>query len=246
MTTILILADVHLPYQNEAALSAVEQFMPDLEPDVLVLLGDILDMTPVNHWLHSAGNRQELEGKRLAHDYGLLRDKLTSWWEKCKRPEVWYFLGNHEGWVNRYVRQHPEIENLIEVEIQLDVPFPVKFVRENHVQNFGKLYFMHGIWANKYHANKHILAYHKNLVYGHVHSLQVFTEVTPLEDDPHTAWSIPALCDFNQLSYLNNKPTAGVNGFAVAYIMDDGNYNLYPVVISGGRFAWDGREYGNV
>lgn len=244
VTTLLILADVHVPLHDVRALSAVEQFMPDLKPDVLVYLGDFLDMTSVNHWLHEGNNRRELEGRRLCKEYEEARTLIRKHYELCWKPQVIYFYGNHEMWIQRYVNQHPELEGMLEPHLHLGDDPPIVFVKENDVVQAGKLYLLHGIWTNKYHSNKHVTSYHRNLVYGHCHTLQVFTEVTPLSDDAHAAYSIPSLCDSRQMSYIANKPTAAVTGFAVAYVMKNGYFNLYPVVINRGRFVWNGKVYG--
>lgn len=44
----------------------------------------------------------------------------------------------------------------------------------------------------------------------------------------------PAACDLNP-GYLRNRPSAWVNGFCVIELLDTGNFNLYPIVVSGGQ-----------
>jgi hypothetical protein len=74
------------------------------------------------------------------------------------------------------------------------------------------------------------------MVYGHGHTYQAHTNITPIDSEAHTAVQIPCACDLNP-HYRINKPNAWLNGFAVFYVQPDGSFNLYPVISIGGEFT---------
>jgi len=106
----------------------------------------------------------------------------------------------------------------------------------------GKLYFHHGEYTAKYHSGKMVDVYERNIIYGHLHTFQAFTKVTPVDGSAHMAMSMPCACDLNP-QYMKDKPSAWVNGFGVFYIQDNGNFNVVPVIATKGHFVFNGVYY---
>jgi hypothetical protein len=119
-------------------------------------------------------------------------------------------------------------------------------------KRLGKLAVIHGdqltglgCYTSIYPSKKAVQVYGCSVLAGHTHSPQSFAKVSPIEvDQKHTAWMSPAACDLNP-GYLRNRPSAWVNGFVAIECLDGGNFNVYPIVVSGGRCSFGGRVYGH-
>jgi hypothetical protein len=113
-------------------------------------------------------------------------------------------------------------------------------------KRLGKLFVIHGdqVRAGMYSAKKMLELYPGSVLAGHTHSAQSFSKVTPYEvQDTHCAWTSPVLCSLNP-GYLRNAPTAWVNGFTVVEVRQGGNFNVFPIVVTNGRFAYGGEVFG--
>lgn len=124
--------------------------------------------------------------------------------------------------------------------------YNMQLIPLNGVKNFGHLYFTHGNYASgENHAKKMIIAYRKNIRYGHIHDKQEYFIQSPIDEhEKMSAASIGCLCKINAMDYLKKKPAKWVNAFNIAYIREDGTFNDYTVVLTNGRFTSpDGKDY---
>jgi len=229
--------DLHYPHHNRPLWKNLLRFVSDFRPDVFIFGGDNLNMDAVDHWRREKNQQRALEGRRLKHDYsGFNRDILEPLSDAlpgtCRL--IWHH-GNHEDWVEQYIDSHPEAEGFLEVETNLGLA-DWEIYDYGRSSAIGKLHVIHGEYVNEYNAAKTVRVYHRNIIYGHGHTMQAFTEITPLDSDAHTSTQIPCACNLNP-DYRRNKPNAWLNGFAVFHVMPGGNFNLYPVVAFGGAFV---------
>ena len=241
-TSIIALPDIHYP--ENIPLEPILSLCKDVGGfDVVILLGDALDMTPVSHWLKD--RRRKLEGKRLLRDYeGFMKDILNPLAEVNPTARFVWTIGNHEDWVEQYIDKNPEVEGLIEPHIHITLPDrrEIEWVPLNRVYEVGHLAYTHGAFNNKYHSYKHVITY-GNLIYGHTHTVQCYAEVSPFgRDGVHKAQSIGCLCNKSP-DYMKNRKNQWVHAFNVAYVYDDGLFNDYTVHIINGRFVFNGRLY---
>ena len=81
--------------------------------------------------------------------------------------------------------------------------------------------------------------YSRLLVYGISNSNERLKDTNEF----HAAYGIPCLSDLSP-DYLNGKPNSWIHGFGVAYVMPDGRFNLYPIIITNGQFVFNGKIYG--
>lgn len=237
MKTIITLPDLHTPYNID--LTAVEELIDWIKPDYLLYLGDAINFDSVSHWIEEIPG--EMEGLRVKDDYDYINDLISRQRNiVTKQCKTVYFIGNHEDWIDRFVKRHPQLSGLIELKTWIkDIDIWIDF---NKVWSIGHLTYLHGMWTNKYHAAKHLDSYMCNLIYGHTHDTQEFTKVTPQDQHPVTAKSIGCLCKFD-MPYLKKRPTNWVNAFNVAYIMDDGTFTDYTIKIIDGHFVFEGEEF---
>lgn len=235
--------DLHHPKHDKKLWRNILKYVKDSDPDIFTLGGDNEDLEVVSHWVKD--KRKVVEGKRLKKDYLDFNRDVLDPLDDILRPEVErvFHLGNHEDWVRQYLEVHPEMEGFIELEETLHLD-GWQVLPYGHTHKYGHLYSMHGTYINIHNAYKTAQVYGRSVMYGHGHTLQVHTLVTPLDSLPYAATQIPCACDLNP-TYRLNQPNAWVTGFTVFYIRPDGTFNLFPIVALGGTFtAPNGVTYG--
>lgn len=236
--------DLHHPSHDRTLWASILRFIEDFEPSVFIFGGDQMDMPSFNHWHREKRKYRQMEGQRIKKDYrDFQREVLdpleAALGDDCRR--VW-LEGNHEKWAIDYVDEHPEVSGYFEPLENLALS---EWEHYNYGESasVGKLHFMHGIYCVSHHAAKTVNVWQRNIVYGHVHTLQTHTSIAPLDTDAHSAWAIPCACNQNP-EYLRGKPSAWLSGFCVFHVEENGNFSVFPVVAIGGHFiAPNGRRY---
>lgn len=233
--------DLHHPYHDDRAFNCLIKVIKDLKPSIFILGGDNMDFNTI-----SAYNKHKpklIEGSRLSRDYKRFNGDILYPLEQllgddCKK----YFMkGNHEERVNRLIESEPKLEGLIEVENNLDLS-KWKTYEYKEVLTIGHMNFIHGIYWNKYHSNKTVSVYEKNIFYGHVHTPQIFTTISPIDSLPKQGVSVGCMCQKNP-HYKENQPNHWVNQFLVFYILSDGTFRYVTPTIIHGRMILNGKLY---
>lgn len=243
--------DAHYPKINRPALGAMLAFLQHNKVESFTFGGDQLDLECISH---------HTKGKGLFRLPGAYRRDVAGFDEEVLQPveallpkgcrRVWH-IGNHERFEQDLVEEHPELQGTVDHVAHLGllkrgwVVMPL-----GHASKIGKLNVVHGEvlsgignQAGMYPARKAVDLYGGNVVAGHTHSPQSYTRVSPVEHiQKHMGWIAPILGDVNP-SYLRNRPTAWLNGFVVVETFGTA-FNLYPVIITRGRFSFAGRVYG--
>ena len=237
----IALLDIHYPKHSKECMNIVFKFAKDFKPDYMVLGGDQMDFGCISH--HNKGKIRLTENARLKKDYRGFQveilDKLDAAIpKKCKR---YFMIGNHEYWIERLVDDNPQLEGLVEIEDNLHLS-NYKIIQFNNVLSIGEINFIHGIWANKYHAEKNIRIYNKNIFSGHVHTNQVFTVVSPITNLPRQGVSVGCLCNKN-MDYMHEKPSAWMHQFMYWYELEDKTFRYYLVTIINGIAIINGKIY---
>lgn len=233
------LPDIHFPEYDTKAMMCVEKFLPDFRPDILIYMGDALNLDYISH--HELSNRRIMEGKRLKADYREINKMIKRHKKLAGNPRVIYMIGNHEDWVNDYINSNPNMESFGEVENNIEGID--EFIELNKTYKVGKLHYLHGVYTNQYHAKKHVDNYKRNIVYGHTHTVQVHTSISPIDrTDYHTAKSVGCLCNKNA-KYMEKRPSSWVHAFHVAYVQRNGLFSDYIININQGQFIWNGKLY---
>lgn len=196
-------------------------------------------MSAVNHHEASNGNLRYFEGRRIKSEYQGFQTEILN--PLSKIPNKIWLHGNHELWIERNIDKLPNAQGYWEIENNLDL-HEWKQIRYGSAVNIGKMYFTHGVYCNEFHAKKTAFDWTRNIFYGHNHSFQVYTKITPANNEPHLGMSIPCACKRNP-GYKHNKPDAWLNGFLLFYVLNNGNFNAYPVISTNGNFILNGRVY---
>lgn len=239
----VVLFDIHFPNHQKKQIELIQDLCYYEEPDCLIYGGDQLDMAPLSHW--NDNKPQKMENQRVASHYNDFDNEILKPFEKvCKKAKKVWIVGNHEDWAREKVERDPQLEGIIEPENFLKLKERnYEIVPLNNIYKLGKLNIIHGCYTNQYHSGKHVNIFERNVLYGHTHTFQEFTKVSPVDtDDAHSAISIGCLCNKNP-DFLEGKPNAWVNGFAVVYVWPNGNFQVFPVKIFNNQFVFNNRLY---
>jgi len=236
----IILPDVHLNDTVPRDYTSVKGFIKDFKPDEIILLGDFMDTASFSAWDYD--KKRPMEGRRWKKEVVVANKELDYLAKHTKA--ITYIEGNHEDRINRYLDKNPEMEGMIELDDQLKLKDrKIKWVKMNDLYKKGDMYFTHGMWTSKYHANKHLMELGENICYGHTHKTQTAFQNQAMGKEK-MAYGLGTLGD-KKPDYMKNRPANWINQFAVFYWDDkSGLFNLYPVNVIKNKFMWNGKAYG--
>lgn len=238
--------DIHYPLVHKPAFNAMMDFLTKNAVRGFVFGGDQMDNSSISH--HNVRRILFREpGAYAKATAGFDKDILIPLEKLIPKDSARiYISGNHDFWEKQLVEENPELEGTIEREILLHLSQRGwDFVPTGKGFNLGKLLVIHGETLNgASYAKKGIENYAQSIAMGHHHSVQSFTKVLPQsQQDKWIGQSFPALCTTNPV-YLRNAPNAWVNGFGIVEVDEQGNFNMYPVVVTKGQFRYGGKSYG--
>jgi Calcineurin-like phosphoesterase len=234
------------------AIKAVMDFAVDFKPDWLILGGDQLNCGPVSHW--NAGKPRLMPDMNLKWEMDELDKLILKPFDAiipASGRKVWK-SGNHEQWINQFVNENPGVEGLCEPENYLKLrERGWELAGDEDIIQFGKINFIHGHEVFKRGtvlagsgAKKMGNAYRRNIRAGHLHTYEVYTDITPVDrSDYHTSIILPAMARASQ-AYAGGSSSNFQQGFGFGYVMPDGNFSDYVSIINNGKFVWNGRIYG--
>lgn len=232
-----------VPLHDYKAVAAALDFVRDFKPDALILGGDALDCGAISH--HNYNKPGRTEGLRLFADAKLFRSEVLDVLEKYAK-ELVYITGNHEAWLNDLMERDPGLEEILDLKELLKLNDRWKIIPQGGYYHLGKLTFIHGdqLRSNEYCAKYAVLAYQRNIRFGHFHTYQAFTMTSACDTDMgRTGVAVPCLCRKDP-SYGNSAPNKWVQGFNYGYLWDNGNFNDYCPIIVNGKFMANGKMYG--
>lgn len=100
MSRALVLADVHIPHHNQEALEIALRYGRKIQPDLIILLGDMLDCYQISSYSKDPsmpGMVEEFkQGRAFLH-------RLRKMFPKAR---IVYCLGNHEARLEKYIFDH--------------------------------------------------------------------------------------------------------------------------------------------
>lgn len=228
---------------DQKALSVALQFISDFKPDHVILGGDILDCGAVSH--HNKGKAGAVEGLRLVGDARELREALLDPLDDLKARSYTYIEGNHEDWLNDLVEETPALEGVVDIRSILSLNAKWRVVPNGDPHRLGKLVFVHGdqIKGGEHVAKAAVVAYEKNIRFGHHHTFQTYTKTSAVEANGHTGIAVPCLCKKGP-KYGGGAPNRWMQGFLYGYVGGpEGAFNDYVPIIVNGRAFINGKLY---
>jgi predicted phosphodiesterase len=209
-TRILVVPDIHFPIHDKKALDVMIRRAQDWMPDVVVFLGDVLDVKCLSSWKQSAESLNSIEFQLSAEikaaepylsELGAIADKLF-WLE-----------GNHEARRRRLIDSNPGLEGLdsLSAENFFNIPDNIKFVKRENRLKIGNCYFEHGDRILNSRGSRHIAhaMYSRrpmsNTFVGHWHCVDEYTSVVykPYGPEAFMTASLGHLSDTDSHDYVN-------------------------------------------
>ncbi len=242
LTKFVMLNDVHVPHN--IPLDSILEFINDFEPDYVLLVGDIVNNDPFDHWARAVPRRfQGMPNPKEYYEecnqifYRPLKEAVS---DNC---DIVHWVGNHEYWSNKAIGDMPEGEGYWEVwnnveNIDLWVP-------NKQIANLGKLHFLHGdIVTGRGHAAKIMNLYRRNVRYGHFHNIEEASHQSPIDMiDRHTARSCGTLEEFNP-EFMEGRPHSWLHAFTYGIVQPNGNFWDHTTVLIDGQFMANGKLWG--
>lgn len=240
--------DTHLPSCDGAAVDVALKLLHWYKPQTVIILGDFLDCAPVSHWLKDKKKNKTREGLRLKDDYNLANELL----DRILIPSVEhlvYLEGNHEDWIRDAIDASPELDGLIDLALGLKFEerrrtgLHITHLEYGKCWNLGQLYFTHGTYTCMHHAKKHVEAYARNIVYGHLHDVQMHIKISPIDvTDIQMGLCLGCLADKNP-KYMENRPNNWVHAIGLGTVRADGTFNIDPIIIVDGKATYAGKTF---
>ena len=94
--TVVIASDIHIPFQDNAAVRSFVKYCKEKQPEVVVLNGDVLDMFMLSRFTKGEG-RNPLEEMTMCQGF------LDSLRKAVPNADIYYVIGNHENRLEKYV-----------------------------------------------------------------------------------------------------------------------------------------------
>jgi len=248
----LAMYDTHYPLVHVPTFRAILDFMKRNKLDGFLFGGDQFDNQELS---------PHTRGKPMLRDQAGFLNSVRGFDREILRPieallpagaQRIYLEGNHDHWTQQFIQENPELDGLQQHKL-LDIEKRGwKFVPCGQHFRKGKLTFIHGEQLSGFgnqsptsHAKRALDIYSRNIVYGHLHSPQSHTKVLPYnEADKWQAWCSPIVGMTNP-QYLRNRPTAWLNGFTLVEFHGDGYFNVFPCIVTNGRFSYGSVVYGS-
>lgn len=232
------------PLHDERAIGAMLKFARAFRPQHVIFGGDILDCGAVSH--HNSGKPGRTEGLKLLRDGKIAEAMLVKPLEALKPKTLTFITGNHEAWIDQLMDATPGLEGCVSAASLMGMEKPRwSFVQQGQLAKLGKLYFAHGdqIKGGEHVAKAAAMNYDRNIVFGHHHTMQMYTKNTPVfEELPRMGVAAPCLCQKDQ-NYGLGKPNRWAQGFVYGWTHKNGGFNLYVPIIINGKTVIEGKVY---
>lgn len=244
--------DLHYPRYDKRTFYGMLDLCYDIAPYGFIFGGDQFDNAEISHHNHKKPLYKP-QGQYKKNTEGFKRDILEPISNAFSgKPKTW-IIGNHDFWEHEYIEAHPEFDGLIDRPTELGLEAGGwEIIPLGHTKRLGHLNVIHGEiltgignQAGQYPSKKAVELYGDSVLAGHTHAPQSFAKISPVEQrKKHMGWIAPILGYCNP-DYLENRPTAWMNGFVVIEIYDERMFNVYPVISFNGKFAYGGKMYGS-
>lgn len=199
----LVWGDVHYPFQDERALDVLRQIARDLQPDVLVCIGDVFDFFELSEFRPPEDIEPDIQ-ETLNAGVQHLADMVS-----IASPKRAYFLGgNHEDRWDRMLlqaRRDPRFRQLLKLpKIRRSLDFPEvlgfedlgydyrSYTSGGPVIENNKLLYTHGDRTGNWVGKAMLDKYGKNVMFGHMHRIQNYTKRDLKGQE--AGWCIGCLC----------------------------------------------------
>lgn len=242
LSPILVVPDVHAPFHDADAWKLMIDVARDLQPETIVLIGDLMDCFCISSHSKSPERVFRLKDEVLVAR-GLL-DDLDSLGAKDKV----FLEGNHEDRLARYISDKaPELYGLIDIPKLLELKDrDWEWVPYRQDTRLGSIYYTHDVgFFGKYSVYRTLEAYQHSNVTGHTHRLAYIVGGNAAGESQIGA-SFGWLGDVSQITYTHQAKAKRdwALGFGVGYLdKQNGHTHFQPIPIVDNRCVFNGKLY---
>lgn len=105
---VVVASDFHVPYQDKKAVLSFISYCKGVQPDIIVINGDLVDMYMLSRFAKG-------EGRNPMSEIEEARNILSELREACPSTKIHYVIGNHEQRLEKTIlTKAPELASLIE------------------------------------------------------------------------------------------------------------------------------------
>ena len=249
----IVTPDKHFPLHDDAAINVCCKAIEIVKPDTYIDLGD------TGEWEHFSTHYWRGRSSKPMEDLIPLLDKdvddvnegmdrFDKSLDKAGCSERHFIQGNHERWLDKFVTRHPYLSHYMTKKALNLKERGYKYhpYTRRKLLKIGKLNFTHGKYVPIHHAKKHLSYYKENVMYGHTHDLQRFTDTCA--GGTTSAWSMGCLKDMSlDEEWLEGRLVNWNHAFAIVDWFKGGNFKVEVVeIINGVTSLWgeliDGRK----
>ena len=198
----VVTPDKHFRLADDRAIKIVCKAIELVKPNIYIDLGDTgeWEIFSPHYWKNREKPPLEILIPMLNNEVMLVNegmDIIDKSLDKIKCKQRHFIQGNHEVWLDNFVVRHPYLP---QYETQKALKLKErKYKYWEYISDvklkIGKLNFTHGDYTPIHHAKKHLSKYGENIMYGHTHDIQRFTD-TGL-GGTKSAWSMGCLKDMS-------------------------------------------------
>lgn len=250
--TWVALYDLHYPKYCKDTFGALTHFLEENKVAGFIFGGDQLDLETISH--HTKGKPLYRPPKGYLRDIEGFQEDILEPLEKLLPPaatKIWH-IGNHERFEQDVVEEHPELEGLIDHTRHFKLEKRGwEIIPLGHSYKLGKLTTCHGEvlsgfgnQTGKFPSMRAVELYGTSVLAGHTHSPQSFCRISPVEHVQKWMGYIAPIGGKTNPGYLRNRPTSWLNGLVIIEVVDGGYFNVYPAIVTKGKFAYGGKQYG--
>lgn len=205
---ILVISDLHLPYHDEKAIEVALMKGKAEKVNIIILLGDLLDMYQMSQWVKDPKNPD------MASEIETCREFLQLLRKEFPDAEIIWKEGNHEErWQTYFYRNAPDVAVLpgMTVYDYMNVEqYGIQVIREKRPINVSTLLLYHGhelprgLTNPVNQARGQWLRATANMIAGHGHRTSTHIERSAT-GQIFSNWSIGCLCDLTPQYASINK-----------------------------------------
>lgn len=242
----IFLSDIHCP--DNINLDGVFKYIKDLQPDYVVLGGDIIDAKGMHGVEQATASQIKLEW--YTRDCLLMSSFLHHLHDIVPKAELIYLEGNHEERYKRVMVKYPDAWggrfNFFKDVVTKVYPKAkwVEYGDYNSYYKIGDTVFTHGNIYPSNHARKYAEVFAPfKVVYGHLHHYQACTIHSAMPElSPHYAITAGCLSK-TAPEWKKGQPNCWVNGFVDFFT--DGRITTATahIIDPKGRFMIGNKEY---
>lgn len=240
--------DLHYPRHHKPTWNAILDFTSRVDLAGFVFGGDQFDNDSISHH-NSKKPLLWKEGSYKSETEGFDKDILTPLgFQLSKHASRQWMIGNHDDWEHQWVERNPQWAGFERPDLLKLTNRGWKVIPNTKAIKLGRLTVIHGDqfagYAPANLAKRAVEAYTCSVLQGHNHTMQTYTRVSPVDATQKWAGYVsPCACELNA-AFMKNKPSSWVNGFTIVEVMKDKMFNVYPIVVTNGKFSFGGVEYG--